>query len=54
VDVEFEVTEALAKLERLELLRREGDKVAVLPLEGAIKALDRRWAAFFPVADGPL
>lgn len=51
VDPEFEVTEALAKLARLGLLRRDGDKVAVLPVGEALKVLDRRWAGFFPIAD---
>src|SRR5262249_12363998 len=46
--VEFEVGEALAKLERLALLRREGDKVEVLPIAEALTVLDRRWAGFFP------
>jgi hypothetical protein len=48
VDVEFEAAEALAKLERLEVLRREGGGVEVLPLDQALRALDRRWAEFFP------
>jgi hypothetical protein len=49
-DVDFEVTEALAKLECLALLRRDGEMLAVLPLDEALAALDRRWAGFFPVA----
>jgi hypothetical protein len=51
VDVDFEVGEALAKLERLALLRRDGEKIEVLPLDQALEALDRRWAGFFPVAN---
>jgi hypothetical protein len=51
VEAEFEVTEALAKLERLKLLRRDGEKIEVLPLDEALKVLDRRWAAFFSVAN---
>ncbi len=47
--VDFEVGEALAKLERLELLRRDGDTIAVSPLDEALAALDRRWAGFFPI-----
>ncbi len=47
VDVGFEVTEALAKLERLELLQRDGGKIGVLPIGEALKVLDRRWAQFF-------
>ena len=53
VAAEFEVTEALAKLERLALLRRDGGKLAVLPIEAALKVLDRRWAGFFPVRAQP-
>jgi hypothetical protein len=51
VEVEFEVAEALAKLERLKLLRHEGDKVAVLRLDEALQVLDRTWGEFFPVPD---
>ncbi len=51
VVAQFEVTEALAKLQRLELLRRDGDKIEVLPLDDALQVLDRRWADFFPVAN---
>jgi len=49
VAAEFEVTGALAKLERLTLLHRDGDTLAVLPIADALKVLDRRWAGFFPV-----
>lgn len=49
VEVEFEVDDALAKLEHLALLRRDGDKLSVLPLEQALPVLDREWEAFFPV-----
>jgi hypothetical protein len=49
----FEVTEALAKLQRLELLRRDGDKIEVLPLDDALQVLVRRWSEFFPVRAGP-
>jgi len=53
VEAEFEVGEALAKLEGLKLLRREGDKIAVLPLDEALEVLDRTWAGFFPVGTAP-
>ncbi len=53
VEVDFEVTEALAKLQRLELLRRQGEKLEVLPLDDALAALDRRWAGFFPARTEP-
>jgi len=51
VYAEFEVTEALAKLERLKLLRREGETVAVLPLDAALNVLDRTWGSFFPIGE---
>jgi len=50
VAVAFEVGEALAKLERLKLLRRDGDKLAVPPLDAAQMILDRAWGEFFPVS----
>jgi hypothetical protein len=49
-EAEFEVSEALAKLERLALLRRDGDKLAALPIGEALKVLDRRWSSFFPIS----
>jgi hypothetical protein len=49
VDIDFEVTDALAKLERLALLRREGDKLTVVPIDEALVILERTWADFFPV-----
>jgi hypothetical protein len=50
VAADFEVTEALAKLERLALLRRNGEEIEVLPLDDALAVLDRRWSNFFPTA----
>ncbi len=47
VEVEFEVAEALAKLERLKLLRREADTLAVPTLDDALVILDRIWVDFF-------
>jgi len=49
VEIEFEVDDALAKLEHLGLLRRDGDKLSVIPLDEALATLDREWGAFFPV-----
>ena len=51
VDVDFEVSEALAKLERLKLLRRDGEALAVPTLDDALAILDRAWMDFFPVAN---
>jgi hypothetical protein len=53
VEVDFEVAEAVTKLERLALLRREGDKLAVPPLDQAIGILERTWAGFFPAGSDP-
>ena len=51
VDIDFEVDDALAKLQRLGLLKREGEKLAVLPLEEALIVLDRIWDQFFLFAN---
>ena len=53
VSATFDINAALAKLERLGLLRREGDKLAVPPLDAALQALDRAWADVFPAANVP-
>ncbi len=50
LDVTFDIGAALAKLERLGLLRREGEKLAVPPLDAALQVLDRAWSNFFPAA----
>ena len=55
VDIDFEVDDALAKLHRLRLLKREGEELSVLPLDDALVVLDRIWDRFFlfaNVADG--
>jgi len=49
-DVDFECGDALAKLERLALLRRDGDRLYVLPLQDALVRLDRIWDDFFPIS----
>jgi hypothetical protein len=51
VDIDFEVDDALAKLQRLGLLKREGEKLAVLPLDEALIVLDRIWDQFFLFAN---
>jgi len=55
VDIDFEVDDALAKIERLGLLKREGEGLSVPPLDDALVVLDRIWDRFFlfaNVADG--
>jgi uncharacterized protein DUF3754 len=48
VSVDFEVEDALAKLERLGLGRRHDDgHFEVVPLDEALTKLDRRWDGFF-------
>jgi uncharacterized protein DUF3754 len=47
-DVDFECDDVLAKLERLDLLKRDGDKLSVQPLGEALIRLDRIWDNFFP------
>ena len=47
VDLDFEVDDALGKLDRLGLLRRDGGRLSVLPLDMALAQLDRVWDNFF-------
>jgi len=49
LDVDFECDDALVKLDRLGLLRRDGDRLAVPPLDEALVRLDRIWDNFFPI-----
>jgi hypothetical protein len=48
IDLDFKVDKALATLERLGLLQRQGQRLAVLPLAGARAQLHRVWEAFLP------
>jgi hypothetical protein len=52
VDLDFEVDDALGKLERLGLLSRQkdetGERLSVPPLDGAIAQLHGVWDNFFP------
>jgi hypothetical protein len=47
VEVDFEVQDALAKLERLGLLSRDGETLKVIPLDQALELLDRQWDDYF-------
>ena len=51
VHVDFEVHDALGKLERLGLLIRDGERLSVLPPHQALVVLDRVWDNFFPFAN---
>ncbi len=50
VEVGFKVGEALARLERLGLLLRDGEQLSVLPPQAALPKLDAAWGAFFKPA----
>jgi hypothetical protein len=52
-EVDFECGDALAKLDRLGLLQRDGDHLYVLPLQDALVRLDRIWDDFFPIDNKP-
>jgi hypothetical protein len=43
IDTDFDCSDAIAKLDRLGLLRRDGERLAVLPLDQALARLDRAW-----------
>jgi Protein of unknown function (DUF3754) len=47
VEVGFKVGDALAKLDRLGLLKRDGEQLSVLPLDAALQKLDGVWGDFF-------
>jgi len=47
IDIDFEVDDALAKLDRLELLRRDGDRLSVPPPADALARLDYHWDNYF-------
>jgi hypothetical protein len=53
IDIDFECDDALAKLDRLHLLRHQGDRVSVLPLDEALVRLDRQWDDYFQYAGAP-
>lgn len=47
LDVDFEVDDALGKLDRLGLLRRDGERLAVPPPQDALARLDTVWDNYF-------
>jgi hypothetical protein len=53
VDVGFKVADALARLDRLGLLLRDGERLSVLGLAAALMKLDGIWGDFFRPA-GPI
>lgn len=53
LDLDFKVEDALAALERLGLLRRDGERLFVSPLDGAIAQLHDAWNRLLPVEKSP-
>ena len=47
VDLDFEVDDALAKLERLGLLQHDGERLSVRPPQEALSRLDYAWDNYF-------
>ena len=52
VDLDFEVQDALDKLERLDLVQRAGDVYTARPASEALAVLDARWDGVFSFAGG--
>lgn len=52
VDVDFEVSDALAKLERLGFLAQKEGKIAVVPLPDALARLDTLWDRLYDFTQG--
>jgi len=50
LSTDFEVDDALAKLERFGILVRTGETLGVLPLSEALAAMDQRWDEIFQFA----
>ena len=51
VDVDFEVDDALGKLQRLGLLKRDNGRLTVIPVKEALEVLDDRWDNIFQFAN---
>jgi hypothetical protein len=52
LDVDFEVDDAVDKLLRLELATEREGRYEVIPLDEALRLLDKRWDELFPYNDG--
>jgi Protein of unknown function (DUF3754) len=53
LDADFEVEDALAKLDRLGLLRRDGERISVPPPADALARLDYVWDSYFQYSPAP-
>jgi hypothetical protein len=47
IKVDFEIGDALAKLERLQMVTKNGDRYAAVPIDKALEALDYAWDNYF-------
>jgi len=47
IKVDFEVDDAMAKLERLQLVTKNGDRYVAVPIEQALERLDYAWDNYF-------
>jgi hypothetical protein len=47
IDVDFEADDAVTKLERLGLLKRDGEKLSVLTLQASLECMDEMWDNIF-------
>ncbi|MCI0378039.1 MAG: DUF3754 domain-containing protein [Gemmataceae bacterium] len=47
IKVDFEIEDALAKLERLHLVTKHGDRYAAVPIDRALENLDYAWDNYF-------
>jgi hypothetical protein len=47
IKVDFEIDDAMAKLERLNLVKKNGDRYAAVPIEQALERLDYAWDNYF-------
>jgi hypothetical protein len=52
MDVDFEIGDALAKLERLKLVAQDGAMLAATPVADALHRLDEAWDAYFSFRKG--
>ena len=47
IKVDFEIDDAMAKLERLNLVTKNGDRYVAVPIETALERLDYAWDNYF-------
>jgi hypothetical protein len=49
--VDFEIGDAIAKLEKLQVVRKTGDRYRAVPVTQAVETLGTAWGRFFPFRD---